>query len=396
MSLLSETFYRVFDPVPYGFPVPSVPVLPKRLGKSLACSRSHAYEPITSGARAVFYSRARYALFEALRRLAVGPGAVVLVPSYHCRNMLDPVLALGADALLYPVGADLHANPATIESAVAACTLPVRALLVVHYFGFPRQIAALQAWCAARDIALIEDCSHAYYRPIENSGLGRAGRYVIASPYKFCPSVEGGVLILPNQETPPSLAGRTLKETLQIGMGIVRGACSSGAEVLELPGRYAPVVLDPHDPYSEPPATISPTYAGRLEKRRGSRLSRWVAAVSSADRIAQARRKHYLHWLEQTRKLPRASALFPELREGVVPYMFPLLLKYPMPDFFRLKRAGVPVWRWDNMAVSGCETSMAYRLGLIHLPCHQDLSEREMTWMTAVIGRVLGAAEADL
>jgi len=50
---------------------------------------------------------------------------------------------------------------------------------------------------------------------------------------------------------------------------------------------------------------------------------------------------------------------------------------------------GVPVWRWDEMAISNCSVADDYRLHLLHLPCHQSLGEEEMAWMVAAVRIVL-------
>lgn len=71
------------------------------------------------------------------------------------------------------------------------------------------------------------------------------------------------------------------------------------------------------------------------------------------------------------------------------PYMFPLYLERPDPDFFLLKKMGLPIFRWDEMAVSECAVAADYRLRLLHLPCHQTLSEQQMQWMISVLGEVL-------
>ncbi|MDR1708149.1 MAG: DegT/DnrJ/EryC1/StrS aminotransferase family protein, partial [Candidatus Accumulibacter sp.] len=72
---------------------------------------------------------------------------------------------------------------------------------------------------------------------------------------------------------------------------------------------------------------------------------------------------------------------------------FPLVIERPDPDFFRLKRAGLPIWRWDERAVApgapDCGVARHYQLHLLHLPCHQGLDAARMDWMIAVAGSVL-------
>ena len=69
--------------------------------------------------------------------------------------------------------------------------------------------------------------------------------------------------------------------------------------------------------------------------------------------------------------------------------MFPLLIDSPQTHFHLLKLLGLPVWRWDEMAVSDCPVANKYRLGLLHLPCHQELTQSQMVWMTQVVRQVL-------
>jgi hypothetical protein len=69
--------------------------------------------------------------------------------------------------------------------------------------------------------------------------------------------------------------------------------------------------------------------------------------------------------------------------------MFPMLISRPDPDFYLLKQAGLPIFRWDDMAVSTCAVATRYRSHLLHLPCHQSLVERQMDWMVSVVGQVL-------
>jgi hypothetical protein len=71
--------------------------------------------------------------------------------------------------------------------------------------------------------------------------------------------------------------------------------------------------------------------------------------------------------------------------------MFPLLIATPDPHFYQLKQLGLPIWRWDDMAVSGCAVAAGMRLHLLHLPCHQSLSDSQMAWMTNSVAEVVAA-----
>ena len=58
----------------------------------------------------------------------------------------------------------------------------------------------------------------------------------------------------------------------------------------------------------------------------------------------------------------------------------------------RFPRPRVPVWRWDEMAVSACPVARDYRLRLLYLPCYLSLSGDEMDWLPAALSKVLRTA----
>jgi hypothetical protein len=114
--------------------------------------------------------------------------------------------------------------------------------------------------------------------------------------------------------------------------------------------------------------------------------------VSAHGRVALRRREHYAAWLAGVSDLPSVRPLYSDLPPSVVPYAFPLLLAEPEPDFRRLKTAGMPIWRWEDMAVTSCKTAQSYRLRLLQLPCHQGLSASELEWMIRAV-RILVSGE---
>jgi dTDP-4-amino-4,6-dideoxygalactose transaminase len=101
----------------------------------------------------VFFSRGRYALRAALRALAFGPGDQLLVPSYHCRTMLDPALDLGGHVAFYPLMPSLALRMDVLERIVQGGGASFKALLYPHYFGFPQSLTEVAAFCRQQGIA---------------------------------------------------------------------------------------------------------------------------------------------------------------------------------------------------------------------------------------------------
>ena len=57
--------------------------------------------------------------------------------------------------------------------------------------------------------------------------------------------------------------------------------------------------------------------------------------------------------------------------------------------FHLLKLAGIPIWRWEDMALTDCPVAEDYRLRLIQLPCHQELKQMELDWMIGILRSVV-------
>jgi hypothetical protein len=387
----------IFDPSVCGFPKPRIPVLPTGIS-GLSLSTTSAWAP---AANFRHFTRGRYALHEAYRLAGIGPGSTLLAPAYHCRTMLDPALALGGDVVLYPLKPDLSPNLDALEDLFNNSPNPVKAILATHYFGFPQELQQLATWCTERDTTLIEDCSHALFSEQHlPPGVGRSGTFVISSPYKFLPCPDGGLLYSSHAESMSSVQTRSWSWADELrGVAAVwsiagvqrrnRTTCDAARLSTEL----AAIIAQPSPAAGDYRETTgcSADYHPEENVRAALRYSRLVYRHADIAEIASRRRKNYSRWSAATMNLQHCRPLFPMLPEGCIPYMFPLYIEQPVPCFNWLKRIGVPIWRWDSIAASTCPTANDYRLHLLHLPCHQSLSEIELEWMIAGVGKVLNA-----
>jgi perosamine synthetase len=390
--------YRLFDPSNCGFPEPRVPLLPMLTGNAFdAMQAPSEFEIVGYGHAPRVYTRGRYALYDAYRLAGVGTGGALLAPAYHCRTMLDPAISLGAPVLLYPVTPSLEPDLAALDKLVRAARVPVRAMLLTHYFGLGQDAARAQAFCAERGIALVEDCSHALFNLRSQPRLGRYGTYTVASPYKLLPCEEGGLLFAGDGAVVPAERPRPagLRAELRVLRSAVqrRLARGGGAATLgNLDAEFARLATEPATPALESTAqTPEPSrlYVASEEGRAAPRTARWLMKLCSINNATRRRRANYLRWRDSVRRLPHCRALFPELPSDCVPYMFPLLIDLPERHFHALKRLGMPIWRWDEMAISDCPVATRYSRQLLHLPCHQALSDQEFAWMLEALTLVM-------
>lgn len=386
-----------FDPTGCGFVTPRVPLLPTLLRRSGPPESGSGFEMLGAGEPRRTFTRGRYALREAFRLCGVGPEGALLAPAYHCRTMIDPATALGARVRLYPLDRWLKPDLSTLAELAETSERPVRALLLTHYFGFPQDAAPIKAFCESRGIALIEDGSHALFNRRGSGRIGTLGRYVTASPYKLFPCEEGGLLVARDgAELPPTRAA-TGRAELKVFVDAAQRAWSQwrrgvgkaqlgalGDELRALNATPMPLGVHRQQPADAPSSYYDTCEEGLSSAHSAAALRK----LCDIDRLAARRRANYRRWVDAVRPLPDCQALFEELPDDCVPYMFPMLLGGPQERFHTLKRLGVPIWRWDDIVISGCETSARYRLELLHLPCHQSLSDAEMKWMIAAVAAV--------
>jgi perosamine synthetase len=402
LQVSNALVYHRFDPTDCNFPTPKVPILPGVGWDTFGQSKHPAFVQVGAERDVQHFSRGRYALTHAYRACGVEAGAALLAPAYHCRTMLDPAIRLGGSIVFYRQAENLAPDMVALEECLRTSPDPVKAMLVTHYFGFAQDMNPIISFCAAHQIDLIEDCSHAMFTHsgAENGNgspqLGRGGRFGVASPYKFFPSEDGGSFWSNDigwKENEPNMQN-SWKDEARALRNLIRLTHIGSRHLTMLhTERAIPSINSTQKSLGSDLLIkdngISDYYQPGHEARSSLKSSRWICRNTNTHRLIELRRKNYLRWVDAVSNLPNCRALAPELADQTVPYMFPLLLDKPEVHFFLLKRLGVPIWRWDDMVASGCKTAATYRLRLIHLPCHQELTCNEMTWLISKLKTVL-------
>ncbi|MCV2364570.1 DegT/DnrJ/EryC1/StrS family aminotransferase [Paucibacter sp. DJ1R-11] len=387
-----------FDASPCNFPRAAVPMLAQ---PELACLQWQVNPRLAMSPWGTeSFKRGRYALHEAMRRSGLGPGTALLAPSYHCLTMLDPALRLGAAIKLFPVNANLTPDIGALKNIVhhQHGDQRIQALLIPHYFGIAQSLEnmlELKQICLDAKISLIEDCAHILtlgpQHPAPDAGIH--GDWIVSSPYKFFPITEGGLLwssqhdhANASSETHTPSTGPRWREILVLwqhifGIKTLRTRSTNRADFL-------PNFSQAHE-WEEACDSASPYYKPNDELTQESILASRLIRHTNIQALQARRRENFINWLEVCKTLRQATPLHTELPAGTIPYMFPLLLKDFKTHFDTLKRAGLPLGRWDNMVDSNCPTAKHYRMSLVHLPCHQSISKSQWTWMASTLRQIL-------
>lgn len=374
-------------------PLPRLPVL----GWSAFSGERAAPLPGIMDARyRRFTTSGRAAIAVALRFLGIRPGDKVLVPTYHCPTMIAPVARSGAQPVFYPVTATGSVDLNWLRRRAPS---GVRALLATHYFGIPQPMSELRAFCNVERIALIEDCAHACFGVSEGAALGSWGEVAIASLPKFFPVSEGGLIA--SATRPLDALGlepwrlrdevKAVIDAIEVGVGHRRFAGVNAP----LAGLFRAKNWLRHRNdlagagAKEADASAESAIHERLDSLRPAIAASWIARSAHRSRIVGNRRRNYAALASRLSGMSGAHALCPELPPQAAPYVFPLYVENPAASYQRLRSAGVPLFRWDEVwpgspALDG-DRGLDWAHRVFQLGCHQDLSLRDIEEMAVTV-----------
>jgi len=332
------------------------------------------------------YYMGRYAFYQGLRSLlaAGSPRRRVLLPALHCSVLVEACLAAGLTSEFYPVSLTGAPDLAALRSQAGPDVL---AVVVVHLYGWPADVAAVKAAVSHSGAAIVEDCAHALFSRAGGAYVGSSGDVSIFSLRKSLPVPDGGVLRLNRaglSAVPPVL----VRAALRRGAGTTARLLGGGA-VIRVVRRLARSRATAGRDGAPPGGELS-GFAPALVRASMSPLTRQVAARVVPSDIVQRRRAAYtgLHHLLEDH--PRFRPLFEGLPEGVCPLS--LVILHPRRDQVEtaLLDRGVEVWSFGRGHHSSfdpsrfpetrqlCDESLA-------LPVHQEMDPNDLEHLADLV-----------
>jgi perosamine synthetase len=136
------------------------------------------------------------ALHIALLLAGVIPGDEVITTSMTAEPTNTVILQCGATPIFADIDPETgNLDPQSVESLVTSRT---KAILVVHYAGFPANLRALRRIADQYGLQLIEDCAHALGASYSGDSVGTIGDFAIFSlqAIKHMTTVDGGILTM--------------------------------------------------------------------------------------------------------------------------------------------------------------------------------------------------------
>jgi perosamine synthetase len=135
------------------------------------------------------------ALHGAMFGLGIGSADEIICPSITYWASCLPVYSLGGTVVFADIDPEtLCIDPNDIEQRISPRT---KAIVVVHYTGYPCDMDRILATARSRGIAVIEDCSHAHgalYKGRLVGTLGDVAAFSLMSGKSF-PIGEGGIMV---------------------------------------------------------------------------------------------------------------------------------------------------------------------------------------------------------
>ena len=151
--------------------------------------------------RATALSSATASLHIALLSLGVGSGDEVIIPALTFVADINVVRAVGATPKLADCG-DYNNWNVTAESIKREITNRTKAVIIVHFAGYPCDMDEIVELCQERGIYLIEDVAHAVGATYRGESCGTFGEFGCFSFFtnKNLSVGEGGMLVTGKRE----------------------------------------------------------------------------------------------------------------------------------------------------------------------------------------------------
>jgi dTDP-4-amino-4,6-dideoxygalactose transaminase len=160
-----------------------------------------AFAEFLGAKHALAVSNATVALHLACLALGIGPGDEVIVPSLSFVATANAVLYTGAEVRFADILGpdDLTLSPAAIQRRLTPRT---KAVIVMHYAGYPSRMPEIMRLAHSHDLAVIEDAAHAPGASLDGRALGTWGDVGCFSFFsnKNLSTGEGGMLVTDRED----------------------------------------------------------------------------------------------------------------------------------------------------------------------------------------------------
>jgi perosamine synthetase len=344
----------------------------------------------------------REAVADFVKLVAMRPGDSVLVPGYICSAVIEPFQKLGIKVLFYPVDQALAPDARAIRELLLQ---KPRAILIVHYFGFPARAEAVIQECRENGLWIIEDCAHTLPMP-DKTVMGHQGDLTMYSLAKLLPVPDGAMVVVNNAdlvwfESPTRMNRRLVlvnlmwqaANTLEVKLGAslrtrLRDKRTASKMITTLREPSAPVMKEPPTANGSGPA---------YHRYKMSPVAHWIRGEIDLASVAKRRQENY-RWLGAALKCMKgAKPIFGDREPPGAPLGFPILVEDREAVRLKLIAAGVdprPIWSGlpAQVPIDGFADARFIAAHNIVLPVHQDLTPKALAYVVSALDRAIATS----
>lgn len=148
---------------------------------------------------AITYTNGTLALYAAMFAVGLGMGDEIICTTKTYWASVSQALNLGASPVFCNIDDNLSMDPNDLERCITPKT---KAIMVVHYFGYPCDMDAIMAIARKHNLYVIEDCSHAQGGMYKGKKLGTFGDIAAMSlmSMKSFAAGELGIVVTDNRK----------------------------------------------------------------------------------------------------------------------------------------------------------------------------------------------------
>jgi dTDP-4-amino-4,6-dideoxygalactose transaminase len=318
------------------------------------------------------FALGRHALWHGVRALGLEPRDEILVPAYHHGSEVEALARAGLVCRFYAGNDELRPTESELATLVGPRT---RGLLLIHYLGFPQELARWRRWCDERELFLIEDAAQAWLARDDGRPVGSVGDLAIFCLYKTYGFPDGAALVSrrpPARPTSAANLGVTATARRHVSWVLSRAPLTR-RDLLRRAGSTLTNEFDLDEPGTSP-----------------SRATTFLIKRVVTTDAAATRRRNYETLLERLQG--RVARPFDSLPDGAVPFLFPLDTSDKEALLETISTHGIRAldfWSFGHPSLDADRFPAVEerRRRTIGLPVHQELRPRDVERIAAVVAK---------
>jgi dTDP-4-amino-4,6-dideoxygalactose transaminase len=321
------------------------------------------------------FALGRHGLWWGVKGLGVGRGDEILAPAFHHGSEIEALLRADVACVFYEGNERLEPDEDELDSLVGPRT---RALLLIHYIGFPQDAARWRRWCDVRGLLLFEDCAQAWLASLDGGPVGRFGHLAVFCLYKTFGLPDGSAMLAEGSDA----IGRSVTRR-----GLAPLLRRHADWLMSRSGRLGRLgsAFERGDEY-EPERDFE---LGDPRTRPSSTTLFLLPRIADAGAAAQ-RRHNYRTLLGSLSDFVLPA--FARLPDGASPFFFPIQSERKQELLATLDQQGIKAldfWSVPHPALAGSEAPQAavLRKSVVGLPIHQELRPVDLEHIATAVVR---------